>query len=134
MRTYRVSHMLDVEMLHDGHFERPAHFDLAAYWHNWSQRFEASIYRSEAVLRLAPHVLDRLPFLVNATVARAAAASATPLGADGWLRVTLPIESVEHAAVELLRLGAEAEVLEPPMLRERMARTAAALAQLYHAP
>jgi hypothetical protein len=40
---------------------------------------------------------------------------------------------MEHADVNLFRLGAEAEVLEPSELRDRMAETARALAGLYRA-
>ncbi|MFG2456812.1 WYL domain-containing protein [Streptomyces sp. NPDC048523] len=43
----------------------------------------------------------------------------------------VPIESVEHAHGEFLRLGADIEVLDPPELRERMARTVAELAERY---
>ena len=50
---------------------------------------------------------------------------------DGWIRVALPVESVRHAAVDLLRLGAGAEVLGPPELRERMAATARAMVERY---
>jgi predicted DNA-binding transcriptional regulator YafY len=49
----------------------------------------------------------------------------------GWKRVQLPIESVEHAVEELLRLGADVEVLEPSALRQRLAETARGLAALY---
>jgi predicted DNA-binding transcriptional regulator YafY len=45
--------------------------------------------------------------------------------------VTIPIESIEYAAIELLRLGSEGEVLKPKQLRERMANTVRALAQIY---
>ncbi len=44
---------------------------------------------------------------------------------------TLPVESVAVAASELMRLGAEAEVLAPPELRAHMADSAARLAELY---
>jgi predicted DNA-binding transcriptional regulator YafY len=43
----------------------------------------------------------------------------------------VPIESVEHAHREFLRLGADIEVLEPAELRGRMARTVAELAERY---
>jgi hypothetical protein len=40
---------------------------------------------------------------------------------DGWVRVVIPIESVDQAAADLMRLGAEAEVLKPMKLRRRIA-------------
>jgi predicted DNA-binding transcriptional regulator YafY len=43
----------------------------------------------------------------------------------------VPIESVEHAMAEFLRLGTDIEVLRPPELRERIARTVAELAERY---
>ena len=50
---------------------------------------------------------------------------------DEWRQVRIPIESVEHAADQLLRLGAELQVLEPVALRRRMAATIAAMGLLY---
>lgn len=50
---------------------------------------------------------------------------------DGWVRVALPIESIEDAEAILFRLGADAEALAPAELRERMAQAAHALALLY---
>ena len=52
-------------------------------------------------------------------------------GHDGWTRAIVPIESVDQAHDEFLRLGAAIEVLEPAELRDRIARTVAALARLY---
>ena len=43
----------------------------------------------------------------------------------------LPIESIEHAEVELLKLGADAEVLAPPALRERITATVESLTRIY---
>lgn len=43
----------------------------------------------------------------------------------------VPIESVDHAVAELLRLGTDIEVLDPPELRGRIARTIAELAERY---
>ena len=41
------------------------------------------------------------------------------------------IESVDHAAGEVLKLGSEAEVLAPLELRQRMAEIAARLGAIY---
>lgn len=129
-RTYRVSRVLELCVLEE-RFERPAGFDLAAFWQEWSRRYERSVYRAEAVVRLSPRGLTQAPFLLAPAVARAAQETAEPPDADGWRRAVLPIESIEHARGDLLRLGAELEVLEPAELRERMAQTARALGELY---
>jgi hypothetical protein len=47
------------------------------------------------------------------------------------MHVTIPIESPEDAAHELLKLGAEAEVLDPPELRDMLINTTQRLAALY---
>jgi predicted DNA-binding transcriptional regulator YafY len=69
--------------------------------------------------------------VLGSLVAQAAAETATPADADGWISVTIPIESVERAASGLIALGADAEVLEPAELRERLAATVHELVRLY---
>ncbi|WP_155057445.1 WYL domain-containing protein [Streptomyces blattellae] len=49
----------------------------------------------------------------------------------GWIQATVPIESVDHAVGEFLRLGLDIEVLAPSGLRAEIARTAAELAERY---
>jgi predicted DNA-binding transcriptional regulator YafY len=72
----------------------------------------------KASLRASPAGLARLKHL-GAYAARAASGAAPP-EADGWARVVLPIESVNQAALALLGLAPEIEVLEPEALRERL--------------
>lgn len=132
IRTYRVGRILELATL-DGRFERPEGFDLGDFWQAWSGRFEASSYRGEAVVRLSARGRERAPFLLSPVAARACVETAEAPDRDGWVRAVLPIESVEHALTELVRLGADAEVLEPPELRERFAQTARALAAMYGA-
>jgi predicted DNA-binding transcriptional regulator YafY len=43
----------------------------------------------------------------------------------------VPIESLKHGQTELLKLGADAEVLEPPELREMLAESARAMCAIY---
>jgi len=64
-------------------------------------------------------------------MSRAARAGAGPPGDDGWLTTTVPIESVRHGHTELLKLGADAEVLDPPELRALFAVTARGLGRTY---
>ncbi|MDC0720444.1 helix-turn-helix transcriptional regulator [Nannocystis bainbridge] len=129
VRTYRVANIRELAV-HDERFERPADFDLAAWWAETSQRFERDLFTGEARLRLTHEGLKRLSSL-GAEQARIA--SGVACVADGHAEVTVPIESIAHAARDLLRLGAEAEVLDPPELRRALADTAARMATLYRA-
>jgi predicted DNA-binding transcriptional regulator YafY len=133
LRTYRVAAIETLTVL-DEVFERPADFDLAAYWSAWVADFEARIFQGEAVLRLSPRGLERLSALaLSPTVAAMAARTRSAAGADGWVRVTIPVEGIENAAAEVLKLGAEAEVLAPPALRRRVGEIIAALGRFYAA-
>ncbi|WP_328751673.1 YafY family transcriptional regulator [Streptomyces sp. NBC_00285] len=119
-RTYRVDQILELRTS-DTEFTRPEDFGLAAYWTAYQRDFQDRLYRGEAVVRLAPGV--KLP--------RAVPGDTDP---HGWTVARVPIESVEHAHGEFLRLGTHIEVLDPPELRERMARTIAELAERYGNP
>jgi predicted DNA-binding transcriptional regulator YafY len=129
-RTYRLSNVL---ALHDTGetFERPKGFDLAAYWQASTRRFEAELYRGSAVIRATERGCKLLRGL---SAALADAVDAAGPSRAAWRELTIPIESVEHAAGQLLRLGAEVQVLEPPALRRRIGDTAAAIAALYAVP
>jgi predicted DNA-binding transcriptional regulator YafY len=127
-RTYRVSNILELTPVEDT-FERPAAFDLAAWWAETSRRFESEIFTGTATLRVSKPGLKRLARL-GVEQARIAAVMGVQ-GGDGWIEVTVPIESVEHAANDFLRLGAEAEVLAPAELRSAMRHTIQQLAALY---
>jgi predicted DNA-binding transcriptional regulator YafY len=116
-RTFRVDQILQLAAC-DEQFVRPEEFDLAAYWGAYQRDFHERLYQEEAVVRLAPGV----------TLARAVDVREDR---DGWTLATVPVESVDHALGEFLRMGADVEVLEPPELRERLARTAAELAEMY---
>jgi predicted DNA-binding transcriptional regulator YafY len=130
-RTYRISNILGLSILDEG-FDRPPGFDLERFWTAASRAYEAGLQRGEAVLRVSPRGLASLERLGTAA-AREAAAAAGPADPRGWVRIIMPIESVEQAAAELMRLGAEAEVLEPAALRRRIAASARALSRLYDA-
>jgi predicted DNA-binding transcriptional regulator YafY len=50
---------------------------------------------------------------------------------DGWVRVRMPIESAEQALPELLKLGADVEILAPRELREKAIEVLRAMTRLY---
>ncbi|MGW0630920.1 helix-turn-helix transcriptional regulator [Streptomyces sp. NPDC002758] len=117
-RTFRVDQIL--QLTDSGEeFTRPDDFDLAAYWTAYQRDFHDRLYREEALVRLAPGV----------TLARAVRTE--PADEDGWTRATVPIESIDHAQAEFLRLGTAIEVLAPPELRKRIARIVSELAGRY---
>ncbi|MFF7278179.1 WYL domain-containing protein [Streptomyces griseorubiginosus] len=131
-RTYRVDQILELTLVDEG-FSRPEGFDLAAYWTAYQRDFHDRLHQGEAVVRLAPgvrlpravpHPTDRHPTDPDSTDPH----STDP---DGWTVARVPIESIEHAQGEFLRLGTDVEVLEPPELRALMARTSAELAERY---
>lgn len=129
-RVFRLSNIRSLMALKQD-FVYPDDFDLAAYWSVTTRRFEASVYRDQALLYVTQRGLALMQQFPSA-VAEAARRSARPIARrPGWLRVTIPIESVEHAAAQVLRLGAEAEARKPPGLRARMRDTAAHLVQVY---
>lgn len=130
LRTYRVARILECEQ--SAPFRRPPGFDLAAYWEEWSSRFQEAAYGHTVELLLTEQAARRVRALFAPVQARAVE-QAPPPGPDGRIRVALPVESLRHAAMDVLRLGAGAEVLGPPELRAELAATARALTELYRA-
>ncbi len=127
-RVYRLAAIESLSALPET-FERPARFDLAAWWAEATRHFEAGVYRAQARLRVTERGLQRL-LGFSPQVAEAALASARPSEREGWVELQVPIESVDHAAQEMLRLGSEAEVLAPIALRRGLAARARAIAAL----
>lgn len=128
-RTYRVSNVLSIAVSED-RFERPKDFDLSAWWLASTRRFEAELARDVAVLRVSPAGMKGLHEL-GAALGAAAEATAGRADARGWRRVTVPIESVPHAAGLVLRLGVEAAVVKPAALRRELLARVDAIAALY---
>jgi predicted DNA-binding transcriptional regulator YafY len=133
-RTYRVSNIRSLVV--EGSFIRPKSFDLSAHWSESTRRFERDIHHGSAQVRLSPRgrrLLGGASAAVEEAIEQAAAAEVADddPASKGWLRVTIPIESIEHATGQLLALGVDVEVLEPPELRERLRDTARAVAAVY---
>jgi predicted DNA-binding transcriptional regulator YafY len=128
-RTYRVSNIRELEIL-GAAGKRPARFDLGRYWTTWAKEFEARLMKERAVVKLSPAGLRGLRG-VNEAAAEVARESGQPCKPDGWIKADIPIESISHATGQMLRLGADVEVLKPQALREAVAREARKVAELY---
>ncbi|CAM5788692.1 helix-turn-helix transcriptional regulator [Rhizobacter fulvus] len=131
-RTWRLSNILELAVGTE-RFERPKDFDLAAYWTESTRRFEAELVQGTALLRITPLGMKRLRNLGPALGDAAAASARRDRVKPGWQRVSIPIETIEHATGQMLRLGPQAEVIRPAALRHAVARTVAEISALYGA-
>ncbi|REE98879.1 helix-turn-helix transcriptional regulator [Thermomonospora umbrina] len=129
-RTYRVDRVEGVEATGEA-FERDAAFDLRAFWNERAERFVESLLTDAVTVRLSPAGRRMLRYAVEPPAARRALEGAGEPDGRGWVVTRLPVESVDVAYTQLMWLGPEAEVLEPPELRVRMAEAATRFARLY---
>ncbi|GAB0107752.1 YafY family protein [Nocardia sp. JMUB6875] len=130
LRTYRISRIMELEILDDP-VTRPADFDLAAYWSGYLESFDQRRHRDSASIRVDSATFERLTELLEPAAVQAARDSATAPDPTGHREIRLPIESLDRAVPDLLRLGAGAEVLGPEELRARLATETAAMARVY---
>ncbi len=128
-RTYRISNILDAEML-DKTSTRPKRFDLSAYWAESIQRFEAELYQGHAVVQATPQGVKQLRQLSSA-VAKAVATQASTAAPDGTVRLKIPIETLENASYQLLRMAPNVVVLSPAALRTGILRRLQAIQACY---
>jgi predicted DNA-binding transcriptional regulator YafY len=128
-RTYRVSNIRVLDVLPAG-FRRPARFDLARHWEVSARDFETRLLSGRATIRISPEgrrlLRDNYPAAELAVAARHA--KARP---EGWVKAEIPVEDVSQSARQLLRLGAEVEVLGPPQLRKAVADESRRVVSLY---
>ncbi len=131
---YRVDRFDEVE-IHSGlRFERDETFDLAAFWGERAARFAGSLLTAHVTVRLSPAGRRALPAVADPAALGSALASAGEPDGQGWVTFRLPVESPEVAYSQILRFGPEAEVVDPPGLRARLAEAASRLRDLYASP
>jgi predicted DNA-binding transcriptional regulator YafY len=129
VRSLRVSRILDARVV-DQAFERPADFDLVAFWQAWCAEVESHRPHYPATVRVAPVLIPWLPALFGEKI-RNAMAQADPPDAEGWITLNLPFETLEDARGRLLALGGAVEVLQPQALRDSVCDYARQIAGLY---
>jgi predicted DNA-binding transcriptional regulator YafY len=129
VRVHRVSGLLDARVS-DEAFERPAGFDLAAFWERWCAEHEAILSDYTATVRVAPNFIPELPRYFGDPI-RTRIAQAGPPDAEGWVRLELSFESFEAARERILGFGRGVEVLEPRALRRSVLDYAEQIVALY---
>lgn len=121
-RVFRAGRVSAARVLPD-RFERPADFDLAAFWARWSAEFEASRPRLQVRLAASPGALEAFPEVFG-PAAGPVLEAAEPPGQDGWRVVTLSFEHERAAVHRLAGFGDQVEVLGPPSVRAELLATA----------
>jgi predicted DNA-binding transcriptional regulator YafY len=124
IRTFKVRN-IRTAAASDGTFSRPVGFDLARHWARELARFEEDLRPQTCLVRASLTGRRRLARL--GAYAEHAVDAADPPDRSGWARVRLPIEGIDDAALVLLGIGPEVEILEPPELRARVCDLATAV-------
>jgi len=114
-RTYRASRIRAVTIL-DAPAERPNDFDLATFWRESSAEFRAALPVHRIVVRVAPEAIGR----VRLGWRFATVETEDEPDDQGWVRCTIRADSEEIALECALTLAGQAEVIEPPELRDRV--------------
>ncbi|MDA0565619.1 YafY family transcriptional regulator [Streptomonospora sp. S1-112] len=128
VRTFRVSRLTAAHLRADT-FDRPADFDLAQRWREWSAEFERSRHTLRIRVRLTPRGVELVRALASPLTA-AGLDGHTP-GPDGWYEADLLVESIPVAVSQFASYGPHAEVLEPAELRAELAAYLRAAADRY---
>lgn len=121
-RTYRVSRIEEARLL-DAPCERPADFDLAAYWKSSTEEYQRLRTRYEATLRIESRAAESMKMWWTTSPV------GSPEQADGatWVTLRIGFDDEEQACFIALGLGPRADVIDPAALAQRVAadRTAA---------
>lgn len=128
MRVFRVSRVRTVRLTND-QAERPARFDLAAFWTRWSRDFVASIPEYHVTLRVQPDILPLLPQVFGERIRPVVEGAKPPR--SGATTLALTFDSLDAACGKLLGLGSGIEVLAPAQLRTALRERAEQVVQLY---
>jgi predicted DNA-binding transcriptional regulator YafY len=121
VHTYRASRVKAATPTTE-RFDRPADFDLAAYWAESTAAYERDVERIDVRLRLNPTALHVLADVIGEGVVREAERLTPPEpDPDGWIHLLLRMDWPEEVPTRLLALGDLGEVLEPEHVRVRVA-------------
>ncbi len=114
IRVYRIANVRDLNLL-DGKFNRPADFDVSGFWADWTQKFETRIRSDRAHLRVTSRGLRLLINMGLSPIEILPVKDRSDVS-----DVELAVEDETSAVREILSLGAEAEVIEPAVLRKAL--------------
>lgn len=131
LRTFRVSRMSAAIALASG-FERPAKFDLAAYWARTTAELADRRRQFSVVLALAPVAAQMLAARCPTT--QGPAVNASEVLPEDWVILRAAFDDEEFARFAVLGLGTRAWVIEPVEFRQAIVREAKGVAVQNGAP
>jgi predicted DNA-binding transcriptional regulator YafY len=115
-RLYRVSRFRSMQ-IQNSRFDREESFDLVRFWHEHLKEFRESIVEYTFTLRIHP---DRLGFVQSLMPGHFQISWTNPQ--NGWKTLHFQVESIDLAKMLVFGLGNQADILDPPELREAMRR------------
>jgi len=125
-RTYRISRIEHASKSEQS-FDRPADFNLAAYWDASVQNFKTNLPRYEATIQVHSAVLTRIEYARFATILHKEPVNDKPQ----WSTARIQFDTLESAASYLLGYGPDAVVIAPQELRDLVLRQAEAIVKAY---
>jgi predicted DNA-binding transcriptional regulator YafY len=132
-RVFRVSRIQSGKIA-DQPCIRPASFDLAAFWQQWSEHWGKQtaprLRQYRVLVRVAPSLVPHLALRYGEEIVQQVEQAAPP-DLAGWIRLIFIFETEEVAWSHILSFGSLIEVLEPQDLREQIAQIAATLLTFY---
>ncbi len=123
LRTYRVSRIDDATIL-DARFERPATFDLAAYWKSSTEQFQ-SRRQYVATLCLEPGAAG----IVRTWCRVQPGPAIGRQHPEGWITARVSFNDEADACFVILGLGPRVDIIGPATLRARVKAEVAAVAE-----
>jgi len=128
-RIYRAAKFKEITVKKET-FERPQDFDLRDCWRRAVARYEANIYEGNAKLKVSKQGFELLSEL-GGPVSLAAQNSVIGPDPEGNFVVSIPIETISRACSDILRLGPECKVLEPPQLVDKIRQVITEMSGFY---
>jgi predicted DNA-binding transcriptional regulator YafY len=116
--------------LTEEHFERPPHFDLAAFWAPHCAEVERDQFSFPVTVRVSSPLVPHLRRIFGARLCEPVPAA----DSNGPNVVHLAFESLHAARDRLLDLGSAVQVLEPEPLRRSMCDYAEQILAVYYTP
>jgi predicted DNA-binding transcriptional regulator YafY len=134
MRVFRAERIVGATIANE-RFERPASFDLLAFWERWSSEYEKSLPGYPIVVAVAPYAFEDVTAyweweLLQGTSFASRARRARD-ATRNWRIVRLLFPSLDVALAHVVMWGERVNIMEPAELRDAVLQRAESLVARY---